>query len=57
MPQPARENLVPYPFTCREKFPKRGNKDGAVQAFYQLEAEGLGRIMEVGGSKGQQWYV
>ena len=42
----------PCTLLAGKKFRKRGNKDGAVRAFYQLEAEGLGRIMEVGGSKG-----
>ena len=27
-------------------------KEGAIRAFYQLEAEGLGTTLEVGGSKG-----
>ena len=35
-----------------KKFRKRGNKDGALTAFYQLQAEGLGKLLEVGGSKG-----
>ena len=31
---------------------KRGNKDGAIRAFYQLEEEGLGQVIEVEGGKG-----
>lgn len=34
------------------KFRKRGNKDGAIRAFYRLEEEGLGKVLEVAGSKG-----
>ena len=46
------KTLYLTPLLAGKTFRKRGNKDGAVRAFYQLEAEGLGRIMEVGGSKG-----
>ena len=35
-----------------KKFRKKGNKDGALRAFYKLEEEGLGRVLEVAGSKG-----
>ena len=35
-----------------KKFRKQGNKEGAIRAFYELEAEGLGTTLEVGGSKG-----
>ena len=34
-----------------KKYRNRGNKDGAIRAFYRLE-EGFGRVFEVGGSKG-----
>ena len=40
------------PLLAMKKFLKRGNKDGAIRAFYRLEEEGLGKVMEVGGSKG-----
>lgn len=46
----------------QKKFRKRGNKDGALRAFYKLEDEGLGKVMEVAGVKGTQgvsiniWY-
>ena len=33
-----------------KKFRNRGNKDGALAAFYQLEEEGLGKVFIVGGS-------
>ena len=33
-----------------KKFRKRGNKDGAVSAFYQLQDAELGRVIEIGGS-------
>ena len=33
-----------------KKFRKRGNKDGAVSAFYQLQYAELGRVIEIGGS-------
>lgn len=37
---------------AKKKFRKRGNKEGAVSAFYKLEEEGLGKVMEIKGSKG-----
>ncbi len=40
------------PLLAQKKFRKRGNKDGAVRAFYQLDAEGLGKVLEVGCGKG-----
>ena len=40
------------PLLCLKKFRKKGDKDGAVRAFYQLEAERLGTVLEVGSSKG-----
>lgn len=33
---------------AQKKFWKRGNKEGPIRAFYQLEAEGLGTTLEVG---------
>lgn len=36
------KTLYLTPLLAQKKFRKRGNKDGAVRAFYQLEAEGLG---------------
>lgn len=35
-----------------KKFRKRGNKEGALTAFYQLEEDGLGKLLELQGSKG-----
>ena len=37
-----------------KKFRKRGNKVGALQAFYKLEEDGLGKVLEVAGVKGTQ---
>ena len=37
-----------------KKFRKRGNKDGALRAFFKLEEEGLGKVLEVAASKGSQ---
>jgi len=39
------------PLLGMKKFRKHGNKDG-VAAFYQLEEDGLGRLLELQGSKG-----
>ena len=33
-------------------FRKKGNKEGAVAAFYHLEEEGLGKVYEMANSKG-----
>ena len=30
-----------------KKFRRRGNKDGELRAFYMLEEEGLGKVLEV----------
>ena len=35
-----------------KKFRKKGNKQGAVAAFYHLEEEGLGKVYKVANSKG-----
>jgi len=35
-----------------KKFRNKGNKDGAVLAFEQLEQEGSGKMVAVEGSKG-----
>ena len=47
----------------KKKLRKRGNKDGALRAFYQLETEGLAKVLEVGcgsqgtsGVRGAEWY-
>ena len=37
-----------------KKFRKRGNKDGALRAFYKLEEEGLGKVLEVANVRGTQ---
>ena len=37
---------------AQKKFRKRGNKDGASRAFYQLETEGLGKVLKVVCGKG-----
>lgn len=40
------------PQLAMKKFRKRGNKRGAVEAFYYLEKEGFGKVLEVTTSKG-----
>ena len=40
------------PLFAMKKFRKKGNKDGAIRAFYRMEEEGLGKVLEVAGSKG-----
>ena len=35
-----------------KKFRKRGNKDGALRAFYKLEGEQLGTVLELNSAKG-----
>jgi len=40
------------PLLALKKFRKKGNKDGAVRAFYQLMEEGLGNVLEIAGTKG-----
>lgn len=46
------ETLYLTPLLNGKKFRNRGNKDGAVRAFLQLEEEGLGKTVIIGGSKG-----
>ena len=46
------QKLYLTPLLTMKKFRKRGNKDGAITAFYQLEEEGLGKVMELAGYKG-----
>ena len=40
------------PLLAQKKYRKKGNKDGAVRSFFQLENEGLGKTLEIGGTKG-----
>ena len=40
------------PLLALKKFRKRGNKEGAIAAFYQLEEDGLGKVLEMASSKG-----
>lgn len=40
------------PLLAMKKFRRRGNKDGAIRAFYRLEEDGLGKVLEISGSKG-----
>ena len=35
-----------------KKFRKHGNQEGGSAGFYQLEEDGLGRLLELQGSKG-----
>ena len=46
------KTLFLAPLLAMKKFRKRGNKDGAIAAFYKLEEEGLGKVIELTGSKG-----
>lgn len=46
------ETLYLTPLLAAKKFRNRGNKDGAVRAFAQLEDEGLGKTVMIEGSKG-----
>ena len=46
------ETLYLTPLLNCNKFRNRDNKDGAVRAFVQLEEEGLGKTLIIGGSKG-----
>lgn len=46
------KRLYLTPLLAMKKFRKRGNKDGAIAAFYQLEEQGLGKVLEVAGGKG-----
>jgi len=39
------------------KFRKRGNKEGALAAFYQLEEDGLGKLLEVQGSNKEVTFI
>ena len=46
------ETLYLIQLLAKKKFWKQGNKVGAIRAFYQLEGEGLGTTLEVGGKEG-----
>lgn len=46
------ETLYLTPLLNSKKFRNRGNKDGAIRAFLQLEEESLGKTLILGGSKG-----
>ena len=48
------QTLYLNPLLQAKKFRKRGNKDGAVRAFLQLEEEGLGKTPVIGEGKGTQ---
>ena len=40
------------PLLGKKRLRKGGDKDGALRAFYQLETEGLAKVLEVGCGKG-----
>ena len=44
------KTLYLTPLLTAKKFRGRGNKEGALRAFYQLEEEDFGRVLVVGGS-------
>ncbi len=46
------KTLYLTPLLAMKKFRKKGKKEGAIRAFYRLQEEGLGRVLEVAGSKG-----
>ena len=46
------QTLFLSPLLAQKKYRKKGNKDGAVRSFFQLENEGLGKTLEIGGTKG-----
>ena len=37
---------------AQKKYRKRGNKDGAIRSFFILEGEGLGKVLQMTGTKG-----
>ena len=43
------------PLLNAKKYRNRGNKDGAIQAFFQLEEEGLEMWSRLKGGKEAQW--
>jgi ribosomal protein S21 len=45
----ARENTISE---ALKKFRKKGNKDGALRAFYKIEEEGLGNVLKVASAEG-----
>ena len=49
---PFRGEYFLTPLLAQKKFCKRGNKEGTLKAFCQLEEDGLGKPLEVTGSKG-----
>ena len=53
LPTFAWEDTLPYSHLLAvKKFRKRGNKDGALRAFYKLEGEQLGTVLELNSAKG-----
>ena len=44
--------LYLQPLLVTKKFRNRGNKPGAITAFYKLESEKLGKVLEITNSKG-----
>jgi len=46
------KNSVPFPASLPLNVQDKGEQEWSGQSFYQLEAEGLGTVLEVGGSKG-----
>ena len=47
-----RKELYLSPLLAMKKFKYKGNKEKAVAAFVMLESDGLGTLLEVGGSRG-----
>ena len=46
------KKLYLQPLLAMKKFRNRGNKAGAIAAFYKLENEKLGKVLEITNSKG-----
>lgn len=46
------KTLYLTPLLPMKKFCKRGHKNRAIRAFYRLEEEGVGKVLEVASSKG-----
>ena len=46
------KKLYLKPLLSMKKFCKHGNKRGAIEAFYYLEKEGFGKVLEITTPKG-----
>ena len=46
------KKLYLQPLLAMKKFRNKGNKTGAITAFYKLESEKLGKVLEISNSRG-----